>query len=288
MYNGKRNSYISSPAQRRLPKKRRKSLFFSSLKRFIITYKNSLLVLIILGLLAIILQFAYIYTIGRPTNIISEVIFTDENIATYNHRDMYLEAREKFMGKNIIILKAKGNRRIKNDLEDTYHMIKDVSFSKTWPGKITVSLEFYPAQLLFKNSSLSIAYTNQTLFPTLESDTLNSGALVIRLPDYFSGEDIITNSTWYLALMWPEKLKDDFTLITNTMAISDILYLPWAQKSIIISENKKMTFDHKRSIQEQLQYLATILWSIDNNFYYEIDLTTFPRVIIKKQDTPFI
>ncbi len=131
MYNGKRNSYISSPAQRRLPKKRRKSLFFSSLKRFIITYKNSLLVLIILGLFAIILQFAYIYTIGRPTNIISEVIFTDENIATYNHRDMYLEAREKFMGKNIIILKAKGNRRIKNDLEDTYHMIKDVSFSKT-------------------------------------------------------------------------------------------------------------------------------------------------------------
>lgn len=88
------------------------------------------------------------------------------------------------------------------------------------------SVSFYPADLLFKNDSISVAYAHGTLFEVTESDSIYSGALVIRLPDYFSGGNIENNITGYLALILPEKLKNDFGMIKERLQIDHILYLP--------------------------------------------------------------
>ena len=43
-----------------------------------------------------------------------------------------------------------------------------------------------------------------------------------------------------------------------------------------------ITFDHKRSIAAQLEYLKTIQTALTGDSGYEIDLATYPTVIIKK------
>lgn len=288
MYQGKKITYISPATARRLPKPRRKSVFLPQVKRFFHTYKTILLILVITILIGIIVHFSYVFTIGKPSNIVSEVVFTDEDLQSYNDPTIYKSIRQKFLWENIILLKMYRLGSVVENVKASYPFIKDIVVSKAWPGKISLSINFFTADLLFQNKEISIAYTNKTLFPVQDSDTILSGAVTVHLPDYFWWDTIKSNIKDYLSLMIPEKLKEDFTIIQNNVPIENNIYLPGAQKSIIISGNKKLTFDHKRSIETQIQYLQKLQSWIDKNMYYEIDLTTFPKIIIKKQTTPFL
>lgn len=158
-----------------------------------------------------------------------------------------------------------------------------MSVSKVEASKASVSLEFYGADMVMRNDALSIAYANKHLFSITVNDMIASGAIFIELPGYFSGDEIQQNTTGYISLLGPEKLKNDFTFIQRVLPLDHILFLAGAQKSIITSSNKKIVFDHKRNIKAQVEYLQQIT-PLDPALYYEIDLTTFPKVIIKKQE----
>lgn len=75
-------------------------------------------------------------------------------------------------------------------------------------------------------------------------------------------------------------------MIHEVYPSEDILFLIGSQKSIHTMDNIRATFDHKRSIEAQLEYLRTIT-NLDPSFFYEIDLTTYPTVIIKRIEEGF-
>ncbi len=243
--------------------------------------------MVIILLLVIITKLIYGYTIGKESNIIHEVVFTDADIQMYSNKEMYNTIRATLANKNMVMLKIKNGWRAKDAIRTTYPFIADMNIAKVEDNKISVSLTFDSAELVMRNDALSIAYTNKHLFAVTDNDMISSGAIFIELPAYFSGTEIEQNTTWYLSLLGPEKLKSDFTTIQRTLTLDHILFLAGTQKSIIISWNKKIVFDHKRSIKTQMEYLKTIT-PLDPALYYEIDLTTFPKIVIKKQTQGFI
>lgn len=88
MYHHKK-SYISSKPASRLARRRPPSQFWSNAKKFIITYKNILLALVIVFLAATILNLAYNYTIGKPENTVTEVVFSEDARLIYNEPGLY-------------------------------------------------------------------------------------------------------------------------------------------------------------------------------------------------------
>lgn len=177
---------------------------------------------------------------------------------------------------------------IEDKIKNVYPFVYDISLTKTSPSTVSVDIKFRKTELLFQNSgsNLQIAYTNETLFPITPLDTISSGALVVQVPDYFGSENRQENATGYLSLMWPERLKIELKTIEKNIPLDNIIFLPGAQKSIIISWTKRIIFDHKRSIQAQLDYLHT-METHGISGYYDIDLTTFPKIIVKKLSWPF-
>ncbi len=277
----KRSAYISSPARKRLPKKRRNSHFWSKTKRFFVNYKTIILIGIIVLLITTIIKLIFAYTIGKQENIISEVLFTDESVQMYDDKDMYNTIRENLYGENIILLKLHNGGDAKNAITKSYPFIENLSLEKVWPGSILANIVFKTADLVFVNDTVRVAYTNDMLTPIREADSIASGAIEVTLPDYFSWEKIEQYATGYISLIGAEKLHQDLLQIVNVISPSNILFLIGSQKSIISTDNTEITFDHKRDIAQQLLYLETIQW-LDTTTQYEINLTTYPKVIIKK------
>lgn len=126
----KRSAYISSPARKRLPKKRRNSHFWSKTKRFFVNYKTIILIGIIVLLITTIIKLIFAYTIGKQENIISEVLFTDESVQMYDDKDMYNTIRENLYGENIILLKLHNGGDAKNAITKSYPFIENLSLEK--------------------------------------------------------------------------------------------------------------------------------------------------------------
>lgn len=225
----------------------------------------------------------FAYTIGKAENTIQEVIFSDESVQRYDDKDMYKFMRDSFAGENIILMKLHQWWDAKKEIIDAYPFIKDFSIEKIEANKILVDVSFYDADLIFVNDSIQIAYVHKHLIPIQGSDEIWSGAIQIILPDYFSWEKIETNPSSYLSLIWLEKFNEEAQRIYRSLSPTQFLFLIGSQKSIIQSQQRTITFDHKRNILEQIRYLQTIQW-LDSNYTYEIDLTSYPKVIIKKKD----
>lgn len=232
-------------------------------------------------LITTIVQLSYAYTIWKPENSIQEVTFTDESLQMYDNKDLYEFIRTELKWKNIIMLRLKKWGDVKRHIKDTYPFVKDLTIEKTWPSTVLANISFYQADLVFKNDNTQVAYSNKFLLETNDNNAITSGAIFIKLPSYFSGDHMAENATGYIALIWTEKIKNDMLTITQYLQVNEILFLIGAQKSIIDTENVRLTFDHKRNIEAQLEYYST-MQSLDPAFFYEIDLTTYPTVIIRK------
>lgn len=284
MSNWKRTAYISSPARTRLPHRRGKSHFWANAKKFFRNNKTALLVLLIIILVVMIWRFTYNSTLGKPANIIHEIVFTDEDLQVYDNKELYTFIREQLVGRNVVSLKLKNGGSAKDIITNAYPFITDISLDKIADSKISVWLDFAPADLVFTNEAFSIGYANKSLFLVNDNNTIISGAIRIQLPAYFSGDVIQSDPKTYISLLWPEKFKIEFNLIWSRINMDNILLLAGTQKSLIISWNKRITFDHKRSIEAQLEYLSTIK-GLDASFFYEIDLTVYPKAIIRKVES---
>ena len=171
----------------------------------------------------------------------------------------------------------------KDNVKNTYPFVRDMSIEKTWPSTVIVNITFHQADLVFRNDNTQVAYSNKFLFETNDNNAITSWAIFIKLPPYFSWEKMQSGATGYIALIWTEKIKNDMLTITNRIPVSEILFLIGSQKSIVDSQNVRLTFDHKRSIEAQLEYFST-MQSLDNAYFYEIDLTTYPTVIIRRRE----
>lgn len=180
------------------------------------------------------------------------------------------------------MLRLKNTGKVRKAIQEAYPIVKDISFQKVSANTVSASLSFNSVDLLFTNEAVTIGYGNKRLFTVHQGDTIASGALTIRLPDYFSGDKIQAYTTGYVLLASPEKLKGDYHLIADALPIDDIFFVAGSQKSIISSANKSIVFDHKRSIAAQLEYLKTVARTLSGDVVYEIDLATYPTVIIRK------
>lgn len=130
MNNLKRSAYISSPAKKRLVRKRRKSPFWGNVRRFLTVYKTSVLVVIILILLCVIVRLIYGFTIGKSENIIREIVFTDEDLQMYDNKDIYTFIREQLYYKNAVVLKMKNGGEAKDIIVSKYPFIDDLTINK--------------------------------------------------------------------------------------------------------------------------------------------------------------
>lgn len=282
--NRRTRTYISSPARRRLPKKRRKaSGIWPKAKKFFTTYKTLLLIAIIVGLIVTIAKLMFAYTIGKPENTIQEIIFSDESVQQYDDKDMYAFMRETLSDENIILLKIHQWWDPKQAIMNAYPFIKDFTIEKLAANKILVDVSFYSADLVFINDRVQIAYVHKYLIPIRSGDQISSGAIQIVLPEYFSGDEVGNNASSYISLIGLEKFKEDAQEIYTTLLPTQFLFLIGSQKSTIQAWSKTITFDHKRNIHEQIRYLQTIQW-LDKDTPYDIDLTSYPKVIIKKKE----
>ena len=183
-------------------------------------------------------------------------------------------------------MKLKDGGEAKDTIRKKYPVIRDLSLSKVSAGVVSVDVIYHPAELVLFNENIYVWYSNKSLYEIHVNDAISSGAIFAQLPDYFSGDQILQQATGFISLIGPEKIKNDFTMIHEVYPSEDILFLIGSQKSIHTMDNIRATFDHKRSIEAQLEYLRTIT-NLDPSFFYEIDLTTYPTVIIKRIEEGF-
>lgn len=164
MYHHKK-SYISSrPTARRVARRRPQSQFWSNAKKIIITYKNSLLGVVIALLVFVIIHLVYAYTIGKPENTIQNVVFSEEVKATYKETALYGLIEQQVQGRNIVMLRLKNTGKVRRAVQEIYPIVKDVSFQKVSANTVSASVSFYPVDLIFANEAVTIGYSNKFLF----------------------------------------------------------------------------------------------------------------------------
>lgn len=224
---------------------------------------------IILGFVII----GYNVYINTPENTVKELFFSKEDIEYLALDDVLEYTKKVFSGQNILELKYFRFDSIKKDLLSNFYFLEDVDFHEQWASTIYIDFSLKKPLFVFSGVMDDCLVYNKNNFFTLEkwNSLFLSGNNIVELAEF---------ATWNMQGVFyktsPETI-DKFVLWIKKLIDVDakFTFIPWGEKLIVMTDDKKIYFDLQKSLDLQIENLFILKTQLEHyQKAYMIDISS--------------
>ncbi len=264
-------------------RKRDKKNYFAWVIWWVLKWQKALIAITSIFLFIILSIFLIAKTIFGPRYTLATILIDPESKIEYNNPLLFLAVQESFLWKNYFLMRWWWDRRIKDELMQSFPHINELEIELIDDQIAQVTI-FYnaPTIIFLLPEQRRFASFNEWLFLLWDEDFIDTDAPVIELPRYTQS---LENIDGIFFMLWEQQLVDIYNTIFDVLweeNVFEFIYLPWWERLFVTYKWKRLFFDLTKDINTQLAKLINVENHYENfERLVELDLWSLDDVIIR-------